>query len=222
MRRRSALLLALALSLAAGLAGATEPALALADLAGRTRRLDDLQGRVVVLNFWATWCVPCRVEMPLLVRLHREYASRGVEVVGASADDETTRAHIAPLLAEAGIGFPIWVGATTADMERLGLGTALPATAIVDRDGRIAFRLRGPLAEADLRQRLEWLLGPRSVAAPPALVDTFARHVAADDHADDDHGHPHAEDAHDHHEHADGEEHQHGAVALEGASLVPS
>ncbi len=114
-----------------------------------------------MLNFWATWCIPCREEMPMLVDLQRRYESRGVQVIGASADEEGTQKAIPSFARKHRINFPIWIGATTANMQRLGLGEALPATAIIDRDGQIVGRILGPLDKEDLENRIEWLLGDR-------------------------------------------------------------
>lgn len=181
-----------------------EPAsLSLADLSGQKRSLEDYRGRIVVLNFWATWCVPCREEMPLLVKLQRHYESQGVVVIGASADDASTRDQIAPFVRKLKINFPIWTGAATADMLRLGLGAALPATAIIDRDAHIAARILGPVDEKGLRERIDWLLSDRREPTPAAVVDNFGKH------------------AHEGHAHAEGEDHRHGA-GLDGASTVPS
>ena len=176
--------------------------LALQGLSGDRQSLEQYRGRIVILNFWATWCVPCREEMPIFVRAREDYQARGVEVIGASVDDASTRDQIEPFIEEYGIHFPIWLGATAKDMRRLGLGIALPATALIDRDGRIVARLVGLVEEHELLERIDWLLGDREAPPPPALVN-------------------HLESAHD--EHAEGEEeHQHGVVAMEGASLVPS
>lgn len=189
-------------------------ALALPDMAGQPQSLENYRGRIVVLNFWATWCVPCREEMPLLEKFHREYAARGVVVIGASADDEKTQKHIAPFLKKAGVTFPIWTGATTQHMESLELGAALPATAILGRDGRILLRILGPLHEENLRARIEWMLGDRSAPMPEAILDTFKQ---AQDHT----GHSHAKNQ-PKDEHKGEEEHGHGGVGIEGASTVPS
>jgi thiol-disulfide isomerase/thioredoxin len=185
--------------------------LLLRDMAGVEQRLSAYRGKIVILNFWATWCVPCREEMPMLVRIAQEYEARGVVVIGPSADAPETQGQIEPFLREAGITFPNWVGATTADMEQLGLGAALPATAVIDREGRIAGRILGPLEEKDLRARIEWLLAdPRKRGtAPPAVLNTFEKQR---------HGHGEEEG----HEHEGEEEHQHGGVGMEGASTVPS
>ncbi|MGH9860751.1 MAG: TlpA family protein disulfide reductase, partial [Candidatus Acidiferrales bacterium] len=184
--------------------------LVLRGMDGTERRLGEYRGRIVVLNFWATWCVPCREEMPMLVRLQQEYESRGVVVIGPSADAPETQAKIAPFLSELQIQFPIWVGATTEHMQQLGLGAALPATALIDHDGRIAGRILGPLDETDLRARLEWLLADPATRgpAPVPVLNTFEKHQ-----------HAPGEAAHD--EHAHKEEHAH-APGMDGASTVPS
>jgi thiol-disulfide isomerase/thioredoxin len=181
--------------------------LRLPDLSGNEQRLSEYRGRVVVLNFWATWCVPCREEMPLLVDIQGRYATRGVVVIGASADDESTRGQIQPFIEKLRITFPIWTAATTGHMKALELGEALPATAILDQDGRVAFRIIGVIERKDLTRRLDYLLGGRRGRAPEALIDTLSK--AREEHA----GHEHDEKE---------EEHMHGGVGVEGASMVPS
>jgi len=185
---------------------AERPSLSLPDLSGNTQTLEQYRGRIVVLNFWATWCVPCRAEMPLLVDIKNRYAERGVVVVGLSADDETTKEQIKPFIEKLRITFPIWTGATTAHMEQFGLGQALPATAIIDEQGEIAFRIIGILERKDLTRRIEFLLTGRKGKAPETLIDSLSK--AAEEHAG--------------HEHEKEEEHTHGGVGVEGASMVPS
>ncbi|TFH21384.1 MAG: TlpA family protein disulfide reductase [Myxococcales bacterium] len=230
--------------IAAALAGAAttathaddrlHPTLTLVDVDGRPHGLADLRGKIVLLNFWATWCRPCREEMPLLERLHREFGAEGaagVEFIGASTDAESTRSRIPAAIEESGITFDVWVGAATPDMERFEIGTGLPATAILDRDGSVAFRILGPVDEDLLRDRIGWLLGPRTTTAPAARVDTFAAgggHDDDDEHADadshDDHGHVDEHEHDHHHEHGHDHAHDHGDGAVSGAdaSLVPS
>lgn len=189
-------------------ASSDEASLTLNELDGSPRSLSDYRGKIVVLNFWATWCVPCREEMPVLVALKNRYAERGIQFIAASADDESTRKEVPRSAARLKINFPVWVGATTTDMRRLGLGDGLPATAIIDRDGRITARILGIVDKDDLVNRLEWLLGDRARPAPPALVNNIEKHE-----------HDHKDDKH-HHEGE--EEHEHGGVGIEGASTVPS
>ena len=145
------------------------------DINGNKAKVTDLRGKIVVLNFWATWCIPCRAEMPLLVQADKEYAPRGVTFVGASLDDRQTRPKIPEFVNEFKIGFPIWVGASTMDLDDLKLGQALPATAFLDREGRIVARVLGQITKEELYERLTWLTGDRKGPAPDPLV----RHVTA-------------------------------------------
>jgi thiol-disulfide isomerase/thioredoxin len=140
------------------------------DMNGQKVRVNDLQGKIVVLNFWATWCVPCRAEMPLLVDAEKEYAPRGVTFVAVSLDDRRGRPKIPDFIAEFKIPFAVWVGASTMDLEDLKLGPALPATAFLDRDGRVAARVLGQIGKNELKERLEWLLGDRKGTPPELLV----------------------------------------------------
>jgi thiol-disulfide isomerase/thioredoxin len=147
------------------------PRLKLEDLNGRRVQLRDYRSKVVVLNFWATWCGPCQAEMPLLARLGREYAGRGVVVIGVSVDDDRTRKDVEAFVARGQVDFPIWVGGTPDDVAKLKLGNSVPATAFVDRDGRIVARVLGEMREHDVRERLDWLLGDRKDPAPAPLVN---------------------------------------------------
>ena len=124
------------------------------------------RGSIVVLNFWATWCLPCLAEMPDLARVHERFGGRRVIVHGAAADGPERRAEVDRFVAASGIGFPIGLGATTDDMERFGLGDTLPATVVLDRDGSVAGRVRGGVDRASLESFLEWLLGDRAGPAP--------------------------------------------------------
>jgi thiol-disulfide isomerase/thioredoxin len=142
------------------------PSLILRDLQGRERRLADYRGKIVVLNFWATWCTPCLKEMPLLVSLQTRYADKGVQVIAASADDDSTKAQIPAFVKKLKMNFPVWVGATTEHMQNLGLGSALPATAFIDRDGKILDQMIGTLEKGNLERLTQWILGDRSGSSP--------------------------------------------------------
>jgi thiol-disulfide isomerase/thioredoxin len=144
------------------------------DRDGRKVSVRDLRGKIVVLNFWATWCVPCRAEMPMLVEAEKRYAPRGVAFVAVSLDDRETRQKIPDFIGEFKIGFPVWVGGSTMDLEDLKLGQSLPATAFLDREGRIAARVLGQVSKDELYERLDWLIGNRTGPAPDPLV----RHVS--------------------------------------------
>src|ERR1051325_6896929 len=106
--------------------------LGLKDSSGQRVRLSDLRGKLVVLNFWATWCGPCKAEMPMLVEAEKKYGSRGVVFIGASLDEPKTRSKIPEFLAAHQVAFPVWVGASGDDLDRLGMGPAGPATPVLD------------------------------------------------------------------------------------------
>ncbi|HEY1403354.1 MAG TPA: TlpA disulfide reductase family protein [Pyrinomonadaceae bacterium] len=136
----------------------TEVELALKDLFGAEQRLSAFRGRVVVLNFWATYCEPCRKEMPDLAAIQNNYAALGVQVIGATADDAAARPKVLEFIKETKINFPVWLGASTGDMERLGLAPVLPGTVIIGRDGRIVWHKSGIVKEADVKKKIDELL----------------------------------------------------------------
>jgi thiol-disulfide isomerase/thioredoxin len=173
----------------------------LRDLAGQPRTLAEYRGKIVVLNFWATWCVPCVTEMPMLERIHREYAQHGVVVIAPSADEPETQPRVPGFIKKHKLTFPVWIGATTAHMQKFGLGVALPATAFIDRNGSIIGRVIGPLDDKDVRNRLDWMLGRPGAKEPEPLLNSLEAELKK-------------------HEEETG--HQHGSIALEGASSVPS
>jgi thiol-disulfide isomerase/thioredoxin len=144
--------------------------LTLQDANGRKVRLRDLRGKPVVLNFWATWCGPCKAEMPILVDMEKEYGGRGVAFVAASLDDAKTRANIPAFVAEHKVGFPVWYGATGDDLDHLKLGGAVPATAFLDSEGHIVARILGQARPEEVKERLEWLTGDKSAPGPQPVV----------------------------------------------------
>lgn len=135
-----------------------EAELVLKDLFGVEQRLNSYRGRIVVLNFWATYCVPCRKEMPDLAAIQNQYAALGVQIIGAAADDTNALAKVRQFIKETKLNFPVWVGATAADMQRFGLGSALPGTLVIGRDGKIIASMRGVIKPTELRKQLEALL----------------------------------------------------------------
>jgi thiol-disulfide isomerase/thioredoxin len=132
--------------------------LALKDPFGTEQRLGALKGRIVILNFWATYCIPCRKEMPDLAAIQNEYAALGVQVIGASADEAADRDKVLQFVKETKINFPIWMGATTADMIRFGLGGALPGTVIIGKDGHVAKVISGVVNPVDLKKQIDSLV----------------------------------------------------------------
>lgn len=135
-----------------------EAELVLKDLFGVEQKLSSLRGRIVILNFWATWCGPCVKEMPDLAAVQNQYAALGVQVVGASADTMDDVKAVRQFVKEAGINFPVWLGATTEQMAGFGLGPSLPGTAIIGRDGKIAAVFPGVITQEAIKKRLDELI----------------------------------------------------------------
>jgi peroxiredoxin len=138
---------------AAALFGVTLP-----DAAGREQALAQWKGKVVVVNFWATWCVPCREEMPEFVKVQREFGDRGLQLVGVAIDEP---AKVKAFAAELGLNYPALVGGYGAIELSRTLGNrlgALPFTVIIDRSGRYVHAQLGPLKEANLRAIINQLL----------------------------------------------------------------
>jgi thiol-disulfide isomerase/thioredoxin len=123
---------------------------------------EEFDGAVVLVNFWATWCAPCRAEMPMLAELHRELVGSGFEVVGIALDEVEQARSFA---AELGIDYPILVGSvdvmTVASLYGNSSGT-LPYSVLLDRDGIIRWVYHGELKEAELRQEISRLLNNRA------------------------------------------------------------
>lgn len=166
----------------------SEVDLTLKDLFGAEQRLSALKGRIVVLNFWATFCVPCKKEMPDLAAIQNEYAALGLQIVGASTDAAEDHTKVLQFVKETKINFPIWMGATTTDMIRFGLGGALPGTVIVGRDGRVVKVISGIINPAELRKQIDAMLtsvettaaGEKQAAKPEqvASAKTKSREVS--------------------------------------------
>ncbi|HEY9283261.1 MAG TPA: TlpA disulfide reductase family protein [Pyrinomonadaceae bacterium] len=164
----------------------TQPRLALRDLSGVEQSLAALRGRVVVLNFWATWCEPCRREMPDLASIQNDYAPLGVQVVGASADAAEDRAKVLQFIKETKINFPVWTGATAQLMPRFGLAPVLPGTVVLDREGRIVSSTNAVVKADELRKQLDSLLAaPAKQTAESSSAKDRTEH--ADEHGHEDH-----------------------------------
>lgn len=125
-------------------------------LAGASLSLGELRGQVVLVNFWATWCGPCREEMPTFQRAFEEHQDEGFTIIGLSKDVGTPDL-VRDFIAEYGITYP--VGAATPDVERAFGGIwALPTSILIDRQGRIRHRVHGVLSEPELESALAELL----------------------------------------------------------------
>jgi peroxiredoxin len=127
----------------------------LKDANGKDVKLTDLKGKVVLVNFWATWCESCQVEIPWLVEFQKEYDARGLVVIGISMDDHGWKS-VRPWLKEKKVNYPIVIGKEALG-KQYGLD-GMPLTALVDREGRIADVHPGLVDKAATQQKIRALL----------------------------------------------------------------
>lgn len=128
----------------------------LKDLSGRSVRLSDYKGKVVLLNFWATWCPPCRAEMPELVLLQKEYQSRGLQIVGVTYPSYS-RDDVRRLARNLKLNYPVLFGSREL-AAKYEVGEVLPVTIVIDREGKIRDRILGILEPEEFEQSIKPLL----------------------------------------------------------------
>lgn len=146
------------------------PAYAAASLDGGEVTLADLRGDVVLLNAWATWCKPCREEMPVLEQLHQRYGNEGLRVVGVSIDRGDADAKVREFAANAGVTFTLLRDPRNA-FSRTFRTTGVPETLLIGRDGEILSRWKGPLDGGDAdRAAIEAALAGTAASPPPAAA----------------------------------------------------
>ncbi|MEO7647118.1 MAG: TlpA disulfide reductase family protein [Gemmatimonadaceae bacterium] len=140
--------------------GSPAPAYSAVSLGGDSVSLAAHRGKVVLLNVWATWCHPCRDEIPELQALHERYAARGLELVGVSVDTEGADDVIREFMRDFNMTYPVWrdpAERVSAQFHIVGV----PATFLIDREGVLRWRKTGPIqpGDATLRKALERALG---------------------------------------------------------------
>ena len=166
-------LLAVALLASSPAFARTAPDLKAKDLTGQSQKLSALRGQIVVLSFWATWCGPCREELPRLSRLSATYAGRNVHFIAVSIDDPKDRKKIEPFLQQQQIHLETWVGPDADTLDRFSLGDIVPDTVIIDQNGVIISRIMGEAQDADVKSRLDWLLNGRQGSAPEEKLKRY-------------------------------------------------
>ena len=122
---------------------ASAPDFTLRTMNGPNLRLAEQRGRVVMVNFWATWCGPCRQEMPQLDRLYQKYKSSGFVLLGVNVDEDARKAT--DVAAKLGVTFPVLLDTDKA-VSKLYDPSTMPSTVIIDRDGKVRYFHRGYLA----------------------------------------------------------------------------
>jgi cytochrome c biogenesis protein CcmG/thiol:disulfide interchange protein DsbE len=140
-------------------AGDAAPALQMHDLQGAPHTLEDYRGKPVVLNFWATWCVPCAAEMPLLSEMQQRYKGR-VVFIAASIDDDDMKPQIAAFIKKhKGDALTVMMGATLDSLQDFGVAQVMPGSVFIDAEGNIVDRVNGKLERVSLAQQLRKLAG---------------------------------------------------------------
>lgn len=132
------------------------PDFVLQDAEGRDVKLSEFQGKVVLLNFWATWCGPCKIEMPWFVEFQRKYKDKGFSVLAVSLDEEGWDV-VRPFAEDLKLNFPVVVG-DDALAEKFGGIAALPTTFILDKQGNITTKHTGLVSRSEYEEAIEKLL----------------------------------------------------------------
>jgi len=135
------------------------PDFELRSLDGHSVRLSSLRGKPVLLNFWATWCAPCRVEMPWLVQLDQQYKVQGVQIVGVSLDDAGTEQDVAAFAKQEGVKYDVLLGNSSVANSYGGV-RFMPQSFFIDRDGKISKTSIGLTSRKDLEDGISALLAP--------------------------------------------------------------
>ena len=143
-------------------AGAIAPDFTLQSLDGKIVRLSDFRGKAVLLNFWATWCQPCRIEMPWFVDLEKQYGPEGLQVIGVAMDD-SGKDVVEKFAKEMGVNYPVLMGKESVGEEYGGV-EFLPTTFYVDRSGKVVTRVFGLKSRSEIEDSVKMALGHSQTA----------------------------------------------------------
>lgn len=132
------------------------PRLVVKDLNGRTVRLSDYRGKVVLVNFWATWCPPCRVEVPDFVKLQREHGKQGLQIIGITYPPEE-KDRVRKFARSHKVNYPMVLG-TRETRARFSSDETLPLTVVIDRDGKVSDIISGILLRQEFEEKIKPLL----------------------------------------------------------------
>jgi len=142
------------------------PDFSLESLDGTTMRLSDFRGKAVLLNFWATWCGPCKIEMPWLVDLQKEYGSQGLQILGVAMDDGS-KEDIAKFARDMNVNYPILIGKEAVGSQYGGV-PALPESFVIARDGKIIDKIIGIRGKAEFEDVIKKALDTRPATSQAA------------------------------------------------------
>jgi len=148
--------------------GSPAPDFELTSLDGKQVKLSDFRGQAVLLNFWATWCSPCKIEMPWFVDLQKQYGPQGLAVVGVAMDD-ASKDDIAKFAKDMGVNYPILLGKEAVG-EAYGGVQFLPTTFYIDRKGRVVERVFGLTGKSEIEDNVKKALATTSSPSQNAQV----------------------------------------------------
>jgi thiol-disulfide isomerase/thioredoxin len=143
------------------------PDFTLQSLEGKNITLSDLRGHAVLLNFWATWCGPCKIEMPWFVDLQKQYGAQGLQIVGVAMDD-ASKEDIAKFAKDMGVNYPILIGKESVG-DQYGGVPALPESFFIGRDGKVIDKIIGLKGKSEIEDDVKKALNTPA-AAPPAAT----------------------------------------------------
>ncbi len=148
--------------------GRIAPDFELPTLDGGKLKLSGYRGKAVLLNFWATWCGPCRIEMPWFVKLEKQYGDQGFQVIGVALDTDSRRS-VVKFAKQMGVNYPIAIGSDTVS-DLYGGVEALPSSFYIDRNGRIIQQVSGLISYGEIERSIRKALEspPPSIASGPA------------------------------------------------------
>ena len=146
------------------------PDFTLQALDGKDMRLSDLRGKAVLLNFWATWCTPCKIEMPWFVELQNEYGPQGLQIVGVAMDD-SSKDDIAKFAKDMGVNYPVLLGKEAVG-DAYGGVPALPESFFIGRDGKIVDKIIGLKSKGEIEDSIRKALDTQAASSPAAIANT--------------------------------------------------
>ena len=144
------------------------PDFSLESLDGKSVRLSDLRGKAVLLNFWATWCGPCKIEMPWFVELQNQYGAQGLQIVGVAMDD-ASKEDIAKFAKSMGVNYPILIGKESIGDQYGGI-PALPESFFIGRDGKMVDKIIGLKGKGEIEDAIKKALNTQAANSQAAAV----------------------------------------------------
>jgi len=144
------------------------PDFSLESLDGKSMRLSDLRGKAVLLNFWATWCGPCKIEMPWFVVLQNKYGAQGLQIVGVAMDD-ASKEDIAKFAKDMGVNYPILIGKESIGDQYGGI-PALPESFFIGRDGKMVDKIIGLKGKSEIEDAVKKALDTQPANHQTATV----------------------------------------------------